>query len=272
MTTGQAKIIGIGREVVGHRKDGTTFPMHLSVSEASFTGNRIFIGIVTDISERKRAEERLNLVVGEMRHRVKNIIAVMQSITVRTFVDGKSIDEARVIMSGRLLALGRAHDLLTRASWQGASLKGVVQAEIAAFSERFNLHGPEIVLNPSATQTFALALHELATNAVKYGALSSPQGRIDVRWSMTEDSEEPRLKFHWVERGGPPATSPERKGFGLTLLNNAMMSDFDRPPRMSFTDEGFEYEVDAPLAVVIADAGTGQVEPPAARLGQEKSY
>ena len=265
LTTGQAKIIGHGRDVRGKRADGTTFPMHLSVSEASLGGDRVFIGITTDISEMKRSEERLNLLVGELRHRVKNLIAIVQSIMSRTLVDGRGVAEARDIIVGRLLALGRAHDLLLKTNWQGAPLRHIVEAQMEGFSDRLRTDGPEVLLNASATQTFALALHELATNAAKYGALSRPEGHVEVRWSLIGDSTEPRLSFKWLERGGGPAVAPQHKGFGLTMLNEAMMSDFEKPPRLRFTPEGFEYEVDAPLAVVVArdvpeDPGTAMMQ------------
>jgi two-component sensor histidine kinase len=194
----------------------------------------------------------LGLVVGELRHRVKNIITIVQAIATRTLTGDRTMDEARDIVSGRLLALGRAHDLLIRASWQGAPVKGVVKAEFEGFSERARVQGPEVILNASATQTFALALHELATNAAKYGALSSPTGRVEVSWSITDGDDGPRLGFRWIERGGPPAHAPARKGFGLTMLNEAMMSDFDRPSQMRFGADGLEYEFDAPLAVLAA--------------------
>lgn len=252
LTTGQAKIIGIGRDVRGQRKDGSTFPMHLSVSEASLAGKKIFIGITTDNSEQKRSEERLSLLVGELRHRVKNLIAIVQSIMTRTLVDGKDVGEAREIISGRLLALGRAHDLLIRANWQGAPLRQIVEGQFQGFSDRRRVSGPDVVLNASATQTFALALHELATNAAKYGALSGPEGYVEVVWSIIGAGDDQRLRFSWLERGGRPAEEPKRKGFGLTMLNDAMMSDFEKPPIMRFTNEGFEYEVEAPLSVLVA--------------------
>ncbi len=251
LTTRQAKIIGHGRDVRGKRADGSTFPMHLSVSEASLAGERVFIGITTDISEQKRSEERLSLLVGELRHRVKNLIAIVQSIMSRTLVDGRGIAEARDIVVGRLLALGRAHDLLLKTNWQGAPLQRIVEAQMEGFSDRLRVGGPEVLLNASATQTFALALHELATNAAKYGALSGPDGHVEVRWSLVGDPAEPRLSFKWLERGGGPAVAPKHRGFGLTMLNDAMMSDFEKPPQLRFTPDGFEYEVDAPLAVVV---------------------
>ena len=227
--------------------------------DGSFSG---YVGCGTDITERRQTQQRLNLLVSELRHRVKNLIAIMQSIMVRTMIEDRSIAEARDILQGRLLALGRAQDLLTRANWHGAPLRGIVEAELAGFSERLDITGPDIMLNAGATQTMALALHELATNAVKHGALSCQGGRVEVRWAVSGHDSDARLKLRWQESGGPPALAPQRKGFGLTLLSGALMEDFDTPPRMIFAPDGFTFEVDAPIAVLSAfslrdDSGGG---------------
>ncbi len=128
-----------------------------------------YVGSGIDITERQQAQQQSDLLVTELRHRVKNLIFIIHSTMARTLVDDRSMAEARDILQSRLLALGRAQDSLACANWHGAQLRGIVEAELGGFSERLELSGPEVMLNANATQTLALALHELATNAVKYG-------------------------------------------------------------------------------------------------------
>ena len=130
-----------------------------------------------EVHERKQAEERLTILVQELAHRVKNLLSVFQSITSRTLIGTRSVEDAREMLIGRLQSLGHAHELLTETSWMGADLKDIVQAEIAGFTERVRFSGPTVSLSPSGVQTFALIVHELSTNAAKYGALSSSQRR-----------------------------------------------------------------------------------------------
>ena len=134
--------------------------------------------------ERKQAEERLTILVQELAHRVKNLLSVFQSITARTLTGGRTIPDAREVLIGRLQSLGHAHELLTEASWHGAELREVVMAEIAGFSERVRMSGPAVELSPSGVQTFALIVHELCTNAAKYGALSNASGEVVVNWTL----------------------------------------------------------------------------------------
>jgi two-component sensor histidine kinase len=209
-----------------------------------------------EIIERQRAEQRLNLLVGELSHRVKNLITVIQAIVRRTVVSGRTPEESREVLVNRLAALGSAHDLLVEANWQGAPIDRVIGSEVIGFSERVNVAGPPVLLSALGSQNIALLVHELATNASKYGALSRPSGSIEILWSI-DDKSARSLKFLWRESGGPPCSPPAHKGFGLSLLD-MIGTNLSSSPRLSFKSGGFEFEASIPLEQIGAperDAG-----------------
>lgn len=218
-----------------------------------------------EVAERKRAEERLSLLVSELTHRVKNLLAVIQSIAVRTLNDSRDIGEARRILVGRLHALARAHELLTEACWKGADLGHIVNAEVSGFSDRVRASGPDLFLTASAVQTFALVVHELATNAAKYGALLSADGHIAIWWDVVERRGEPHLEFQWKERGGPPVVPATQKGFGLTLIGT-MASAMGSEPIIDFVRDGLECRLEVPLSVIAAHPAEGFKLPKSAAL------
>src|SRR6185295_130995 len=157
-----------------------------------------------EITERKRAEEQQQLLGRELQHRTNNLLAVIQSIAGLSLSGTHSLAQAREALTARLHALANANAVLVEANWQGASLKAVIDRELASFVSRASIEGPQIELIPSATQAFALAIHELATNAAKHGALSTPGGKVAIRWSGEERAESPSFSFSWQESGGPP--------------------------------------------------------------------
>lgn len=203
-----------------------------------------------EIKERKHAEERLSILVSELTHRVKNLLAVLQSITSRTLSDGRDVTEARQILLGRLHALAHAHELLTEACWKGASLSDIVDAEVAGFSDRVQSSGPELFLTASAVQTFALVVHELATNAAKYGALKNEEGVIRIHWEIVTDHDGERyLAFRWKETGGPPVLPATRRGFGLMLIGT-LANTLSSAPHVEFARDGLACEMKVPLDTV----------------------
>lgn len=210
-----------------------------------------------EVTERKRAEERLSVLVSELTHRVKNLLAVLQSITIRSLSDSRDVDEARRVLLGRLHALAHAHELLTEACWKGAGLSDIVDAEVAGFSDRVHAAGPDVFLTASAVQTFALVVHELATNAAKYGALLNAGGLIRIRWDIVEAGDERCLEFRWKETGGPPVVPATRKGFGMTLIGT-MAGALTSEPCIDFARDGLACTLKVPLDVVAAPpAATG---------------
>jgi two-component sensor histidine kinase len=191
-----------------------------------------------DITARKEAEERQRLLLRELSHRVKNTLAVVQSIATRSVSGGRTLKEAREAFAKRLRALARAHDLLTASEWRGASLLAVAEGELRPYRERVRLEGPDLALTPKAAQTLTLVLHELATNAAKHGALSAPQGIIELHWSVAAAVEGPVLHLAWRERGGPAVVEPTRRGFGRTLVEHAPAHDLDGRAHLTFRPEG----------------------------------
>ncbi len=219
-----------------------------------------------EVGERKSAEERLSLLVSELTHRVKNLLAVLQSIAVRTLSDSRDVAEARRILIGRLHSLARAHELLTEACWKGADLGHIVNAEVAGFSDRVRASGPQIFLTASAVQTFALVVHELATNAAKYGALVNAEGLITIKWDVVDGPEgASHLQFQWKEAGGPPVLPATRKGFGLTLIGT-MANSMTSEPSIDFAHDGLACTLNVPLDVVASHPANGFKFPKSAVL------
>jgi two-component sensor histidine kinase len=202
-----------------------------------------------EVKERTQAEERLTIMVQELAHRVKNLLSVFQSITSRTLTSKRSVQDAREVLIGRLQSLGHAHELLTESYWRGAGLLEIVKAEIAGFSERVRVAGPTVELGPSGVQTFALIVHELCTNAAKYGALSNGDGEVAVSWQITGTGADSYLSFSWVERGGPPVKPSSHEGFGLSLIT-AMASAPSGEPVIKFAPEGFSCVLRVPLDTI----------------------
>ncbi|MFC1456576.1 sensor histidine kinase [Microvirga arabica] len=208
-------------------------------------------GIVGDITERKQVEEHQQILINELNHRVKNTLATVHSIATQTLRSTETAGEARGAIEGRLLALSRAHDVLTRENWEGASLKEVVAEAIAPYSHvhdnRLHAAGPDVHLVPRMALALAMALQELATNAVKYGALSNATGEVRIEWTLMRESYEPRLRLMWVERGGPPVEPPTRQGFGTRLLERSLASELNGNVSIEFLPTGLVCTVDAPL-------------------------
>jgi len=208
------------------------------------------LAIATDITERKEAEEREQLLMGELRHRGNNLLAVLQSIASHSLSGRRTLAEARDAFLHRLQSLARTDSILTDTAWKGASLSDIVRLELEAFSDRTEIHGPKVVLRPVMAQTFALIIHELATNALKYGALSVPAGKVSVRWSIDGAGEEARFHFRWQELCGPPVEPPTETGFGSTLLERVFGTGPDTPVRIRFASTGLIYAFDVLLEEV----------------------
>ncbi|HEX8526772.1 sensor histidine kinase [Allosphingosinicella sp.] len=203
--------------------------------------------IARDVTERRRAEERQRLLVNELNHRVKNTLALVQGLALQSFKDGRDPGEAREAFQKRLAALATAHDLLTRESWEGATLERLVEEALGhhnAQDQRIGWAGPPVTLNPKAAVSLVMALHELSTNAAKYGAMSVPEGRVTVSWQLTGPG---RLGIEWRERGGPPVAPPARRGFGFRMIERALAADLAGGARLDFEREGLVCRIDASL-------------------------
>jgi PAS domain S-box-containing protein len=189
------------------------------------------VGVVADFTERKRSQERQQLLLDELNHRVKNALASAQSMAAHTLRGSASLDEARELLMSRLVALGKAQDLLMRNAGGGALLAEVVRQTALPFlgeqaaASRVSAVGPEVVLAPKALAVLHAALHELVVNAVQHGALSAPGGTVAVEWAVHRQGPVPALVIEWIERGGPPVVAPQRHGFGMRLLDRSLAGE-----------------------------------------------
>jgi PAS domain S-box-containing protein len=209
-------------------------------------GVRRLAGVSLDITERKRAEERQKLLVNELNHRVKNSLATVQSIAAQTLRSNASPEFFREAFETRLIALSQTHDLLTRESWAGASLREVFDVELHAMAGEDRLgfaYDADVRLNPKAAVALGMGIHELATNAAKYGALSGPDGRVAVDWSI----EDGVLRLTWTESGGPPVTPPARRGFGARLLERGLAAELSGGVELTYDATGLVCQMALPL-------------------------
>jgi len=183
----------------------------------------------SEIEERERAQQRQQLLIHELNHRVKNILAMVQAICAQTLSNAATPEGAQQALDQRLQALARAHDVLTRESWHGAELTDIIAGAVAPYEAspglRIRTSGQPVRLEPKAAVTLALVLHELATNAVKYGALSAEEGWVSLDWSVTPDPDGLDLQLTWAEHGGPPVQPPRRRGFGVRLIARSLAAE-----------------------------------------------
>jgi PAS domain S-box-containing protein len=232
------------------RKDGSVVWVIVSASMVRDPDGRPLyaIRVVQDITDLKRAEARQKLLLDELNHRVKNMLSTVQSVAMQTRRTATDFDAFTKAFEGRLMALNRAHDLLTREIGTGALLHDLVRGTVAPYEDRagqrFCFVGPPIRLGSEIAVTLAMALHELTTNAIKYGALSVPQGRINVEWRA-----EPRgpLTIEWTESGGPPVSEPSQRGFGSELIERGLARQFGGTAAIEFHKDGLRCVITAPI-------------------------
>jgi signal transduction histidine kinase/FixJ family two-component response regulator len=204
-----------------------------------------------DITERKRTEEHRLLLLNELNHRVKNTLATVQSIAVQSFRRARTDTGGREMFQSRLLALSRAHDVLTNESWEGANLGDIAAQAIIPYRDasptRFAVNGPAVWLSAKMTLSISMALHELATNAVKYGALSNEKGRVAITWQTLQEPNGRRLRLEWSEKDGPPVVPPRRKGFGSRLIERGLAQELGGEVKIEYDPQGVWCEINANL-------------------------
>ncbi len=226
-------------EITAVRKDGSVFPAEMVLTLVP-GGEGLCLTAIIDISERRAAERQRDLLLAELNHRVKNTLAVVQGIAHQTFKREDVSDELYRAFEGRLSALAAAHDMLTRTSWSQARLHELADEALgvgASHRSRIELSGPPLTLDPRAALAIAMALHELSTNAVKYGALSNDSGRVRVQWSIADGGAD-RFILHWIETDGPPVVTPQKRGFGSQLIERILASELDGRVELRFQPEG----------------------------------
>lgn len=219
----------------------------IPLRDASSTVYR-WIGTHIDISEQKRREEHIGFIVAELSHRTKNLFAVVMAVARQTAQYASDVDQYQERFIGRLQALAYCHDLLVKDQWQGASFHDLVMSQMKPFSEansgRIDAAGPPIVLKPDAVQNLGLALHELATNASKHGALSGPRGDVAIQWQV--DSASNRIRVHWRERNGPEVAPPRQHGFGHVVIEQIVPRALAGNGTLEFAPAGVNWTFEFP--------------------------
>ena len=245
------------------RKDGRVIWIAVRSSTVrDATGHFLYgVRVVQDVTERKEAEDRQKLLIDELNHRVKNTLATVQSLATQTARGTDSPEAFRQAFEGRLIALSQAHDQLTRRHWKSADLRDIVEGATAPHLARpqdapnqIAIEGEPIMVTPRVALTLALGLHELTTNASKYGALSAPAGRIEVRWQIERrPSQRPLLRIEWRERDGPPVRAPERQGFGTRFIMGSVASELQGHAKLDYDPAGVVCTMEIPLDAVTPD-------------------
>lgn len=244
-------------ETVRRHKDGSLIDISLTISPLRNAQGKI-VGaskIARDIGGRRQADEHKTLLMHELNHRVKNTLATVQALAMQSFRDGAQVAEARDHFAGRLRALARAHDVLTNESWQGAWVRDVVVQSLAPFGlseERLQIGGPRVRLSPRQLLALSMALHELATNAAKYGSLSVERGSLEVLWRVVSEGGAGELYLTWTERNGPLVVEPTPRGFGSRLITQSLASELAGTVRLEFRPTGVVCRIEAPIGT-----GTG---------------
>jgi PAS domain S-box-containing protein len=240
-------------ETIRRRKDGTLLDISLTISPVKNASGKI-VGaskIARDITDSKRMEEQRSLLIAELSHRVKNTLATVISIARQSFANSDS-PEARQSFNARIRGMAQTHSRLAEANWSGVSLQTLISDELAPYrredGQNVQADGPCVVLNARAALTLGMAIHELATNAAKYGALSVKQGKLDISWRLDRDA----LQIEWTESGGPAVKVPSRSGFGRLLIERALASDLRGDVRLEFAPEGLRCMISVPLTDNVA--------------------
>ncbi len=245
-------------EVICERPDGTRvhlipYPTPLYDEAGRMVGA---VNMLVDITERRRAEDRQQLMVRELHHRVKNTLATVQAIMGSTARSAKTIEEFQDALIGRIAALAKTHVLLAD-DVTSVSFDSILHSELDAFDDgsegRITLHGPPVAISPQTAVPLGLAIHELTTNAAKYGSLSVYGGKVDVTWTETIEMRRRRLDFDWVESGGPALTPPTRRGFGTRLLQFVLPGQIQAKVSIEYRPDGVRVHGTVPLPMTKAE-------------------
>jgi PAS domain S-box-containing protein len=216
------------------------------------------IGVNIDITERKRAEEHQRILVAELDHRVKNMLATVSAVASRTQDASGSVEEFVTALDGRIRSMASAHELLSTRRWQGIPLAELVRRELAPYATNNNaeIEGPEVMLRAEAGQAVAMMIHELATNAAKYGAFSTRSGRVSVRWYWKLNGSA-QVVLEWQETGGPRVEAPKKAGYGTSVVRELIPYEFEGTVDLSFDPEGFRCRLEIPFDRLRTDSRSG---------------
>jgi two-component sensor histidine kinase len=201
--------------------------------------------MATDVTNARESDRRQKLLIDELNHRVKNTLATVQSLIHQSLREGRELKETETLLTGRLMALSAAHDVLTREQWEGAELADIVKTVMKPYADRRNitLSGPRARIAPNVAVVLSMALNELAVNAIKYGGLSAGSGKVRLSWSKTVDA----VTLEWRESDGPAVAAPTQKGFGSRLLGRGLAGELGAPAEMIYAPEGLICRMRAPV-------------------------
>jgi two-component sensor histidine kinase len=229
--------------------------LRLLLEQAGIDAKVLLAQAGIDAKEREAADKLQKLILGELHHRIKNTLATVSAIASQSFRAASSIEDGQQAMEGRLLALGRAHDLLMKVSWASASLthtfSGATEPYDGQGARRFHFNGPDIRITSGAVIALAMTFNELCTNTTKFGALSVPDGRVEVAWTIDQDKQ--RLRLVWTETGGPAVRPPTRRSFGTRMMES-LGQQLNGQVQLAYEPSGFVYSLDVPLASIAAPA------------------
>jgi PAS domain S-box-containing protein len=230
-------------ETVRRRKDGSLINVSLTISPIKGAEGKVVgvVKIARDITQRKRTEAQVVILAREAEHRAKNLLANVRAMVHLSRSD--TPDGLREAIEGRIEALANVHSLFVKSRWAGAELGRLVEQELSPYSRRARIDGPNTMLNPELAQAMAITLHELATNAAKYGALSVSEGSVRVEWALATDR---RLVLRWTEAGGPPVKPPTRSGFGTNVMEAMIRDQLRGEVRLDWRAEGLACEITLP--------------------------
>jgi len=251
LQTGIEKIVGKRIEISAVRKNGEEFPVELSIAPISDDDDLVFVGFLRDISRRKRAEEHQKLLLAELNHRVKNMLAVVSGIASQTARNSKSVAAFTESFFARIQALSRAHSLLAEGSWRTTPLQKLIEEILSPYaasgSAQLDIGGPPVEMNPKRALAVGMILHELVTNAAKYGALSAPAGKLSVHWDWYA-APGVGVQMCWRESGVGPVSPPKRPGFGSTMIQASARHELGGEVKVAYGADGIEYDLKFPLS------------------------
>jgi two-component sensor histidine kinase len=229
--------------------------LRLLLAQAEINTRSLLDQAGIDAREREASDKLQKLILEELHHRIKNTLAIVGAIVSQSLRSLQGAEHAQHAIEGRLLALGRAHDLLVHAKWTSAALGTVIRRAIEAFDypgePKFSISGPDIRITSAAVIAVAMTLNELCTNTTKFGALSVPKGRVDITWTL--DPQTQRLHLSWIEKNGPPVHHPEKRSFGTRLIET-LGKQLKGNVRLTYETTGFVYTFDVPIASLTLSA------------------
>jgi two-component sensor histidine kinase len=245
-----------GRALYARRSTGDEFPVEIGLNPLPGEEQGSVIASIVDVSTRRNEEERMRIIMRELSHRSKNLLAVIQAMARQAIVSSPDMAAFERSFRERLQGLSRSHDLLVGTNWTGVSLVELVHAQLAIVQQKdtaeFSVGGPDVTLTPEATQALGLALHELLTNALKHGALAHAGGSVRVNWDIHASDGERKLRFEWRETSPVVFAPPTRAGFGRTVLERVVPSSARGQVHLDFAPTGLTWRLEAPLSGLVS--------------------